>query len=517
MEAKGNILYLECNSGISGDMTVAALLDLGADRKVLKEALRSIPIHGFRVKISRVKKAGLDVCDFQVILDEAHENHDHDMEYLFGDEYSHGGQEHSRPHEQPHSHDHPHTHDHPHSHPHEYSHPHEHRGLPEILRIIEQTDMTEEAKKTAERIFRILAKAEAKAHGLPENEVHFHEVGALDSIVDIISTAVCLDNLGVTECIVPVLCEGCGTIRCQHGILSVPVPAVLNIVQENHLELSITDIKGELVTPTGAAIVAAVRTADKLPKSFRIAATGMGGGKREYERPSILRAMLIEELSETVNPEKSDGIDENESSEKNRREKKTDTVNKNDSCVENMEIAEDKGDGDVIYKLETNIDDCSGEVLGYVMDRLLEAGARDVHYIPVYMKKNRPAYQLNVICKEEQIPEMERIIFMETTTIGIRRQRMERTVLRRRSLEVLTEQGNAVVKECLLPDHKGIRYYPEYDSVAELSRASGKPFREMYHLILEQCRKEKPGHGKKRAEKGLKVRKFWKRKYEDLT
>lgn len=501
VNTKGNILYLECNSGISGDMAVAALLDLGADREVLKKALKSIPIHGFRIKISRVKKAGLDVCDFHVILDHDYENHDHDMEYLFG-------KGHSRDEQSFHEEEHPHSgHD-------LQGADHAHRNLSEILRIIEQTDMTEGAKETAERIFRILAAAEAKAHGLPEDEVHFHEVGAVDSIVDIISAAVCLDNLGVAECIVPVLCEGTGTIRCQHGILSVPVPVVVNIAQAHQLELSITDSKGELVTPTGAAIVAAVRTADSLPKSFRIVKTGMGGGKREYERPSILRAMLIEKLVETVDEEKVDESDRNGKKGKYSADRETNMVNMSDNSVKN---GKNKDDMDVIYKLETNIDDCSGEVLGYVMDRLLEAGARDVHYMPVYMKKNRPAYQLNVICKEGQIPELESIIFTETTTIGIRRQRMERSVLPRRSLEVLTEQGNAVVKECRLPDHKGVRYYPEYDSVVELCKASGKPFREMYHLIVEQCRQSGSGHEKKKAATGLKVRRFWRRKYEELS
>lgn len=515
MEKNKNTLYLECNSGISGDMTVAALLDLGADREVLKNTLKSIPVNGFRIKISRVKKAGLDVCDFHVILDEAHENHDHDMAYLFGEE-------HDRHHEEKHVHDHEEEHSHnekcesagahihsikEHSvhvgkgsghahhqdiHGHTHHHNHEHRGLPEILHIIDHTDMTEGARDIAVRIFRILAKAEAKAHGLPENEVHFHEVGAVDSIVDIISVAVCLDDLGVTECIVPGLCEGTGTIRCQHGIMSVPVPAVLNIVQEHQLKLSVTDIKGELVTPTGAAIVAAVKTADHLPKSFRVVKTGMGGGKRAYESPGILRAMLIEDLSEPVNwnsddiTEKADKNGENGGEIKGTADRnigETDMVNRND-----MNVEKDDLDGrDVIYKLESNIDDCSGEVLGYVIDRLLEAGARDVHYMPVYMKKNRPAYQLNVICKKEQISELENIIFSETTTIGIRRQEMERSVLLRRSIEIMTEFGGAKVKECRLPNDGGVRYYPEYDSVAELCRRSGKPYREVYHLIVELC------------------------------
>lgn len=505
MEKQKNILYLECNSGISGDMTVAALLDLGADREVLKKALKSIPIHGFRIKISRVKKAGLDVCDFHVILDEAHENNDHDMEYLFGEGHVHA-EEHGHIGEGP-NHDHrSEAHDHHHDHVH---HHHEHRGLPEILHIIEHTDMTEGARKTAVRIFKILAKAEAKAHGLPENEVHFHEVGAVDSIVDIISVAVCLDDLGVTECIVPGLCEGTGTIRCQHGIMSVPVPAVLNIVQEHQLRLSVTDIRGELVTPTGAAIAAAVKTADHLPKSFRVIKTGMGGGKRTYEIPSILRAMLIEDLSESVNQNSDDNAEKMDKNGKISGGAKkaadgsigeTDMVNRND-----MNVEKDNLDGrDVIYKLESNIDDCSSEALGYVMDRLLEAGARDVHYMPVYMKKNRPAYQLNVICKKEQIPELENIIFAETTTIGIRRQKMERSVLPRRSMEIMTDLGGAKVKECRLPKDGEVRYYPEYDSVAKLCRTSGKSYQEVYHLIAEQCKTEKGGSKKRAEKKGLK-------------
>ena len=153
--------------------------------------------------------------------------------------------------------------------------------------------MTENAKKTALRIFGILAEAEGKAHNVPADQVHFHEVGAVDSIVDIVSTAVCLDNLEITDVIVPVLHEGCGTVRCQHGILPVPVPAVVNVVNENHLNMKITDVEGELVTPTGAAIAAAIKTKDQLPKEFAIQKTGIGAGKRQYECPGILRAMFI--------------------------------------------------------------------------------------------------------------------------------------------------------------------------------------------------------------------------------
>ena len=263
----GKTLYLECYSGISGDMTVAALLDLGADRDVLEKALYSLPIGGFHIEISRVKKSGLDACDFNVILN--HDNHDHDMEYLHGK-------------------------DHEYSHIHEHSHPHEHRGMREITEIIQGSAMTDKAKKMALHVFDVLAHAESKAHGVPVEEVHFHEVGAIDSIVDIAAIAVCMDNLDITDVIVPVLYEGTGFVRCQHGQIPVPVPAVARIAEDHHLKLKITDIQGELVTPTGAAVVAAFCTSEKLPEDFSILKSGLGAGKREYRCPGILRAMLIQ-------------------------------------------------------------------------------------------------------------------------------------------------------------------------------------------------------------------------------
>ena len=283
-----NTLYWECYSGISGDMAVASLLDLGADEKVLCEALQSLPVSGFQIKISRVKKNGLDACDFDVIVDKKHENHDHDMGYLHGkhgDIHGHEEQKHGNHDHEEHMHE-EHTHE---------EHSHEQRGMIEIMDIIRVAEITEGARKIAGRIFEILAAAEAKAHQVPVEKVHFHEVGAVDSIVDIVAVAVCLDNLGIDEVVVPVLYEGKGFVRCQHGLLPVPVPAVANITADHHLKVHTTDVEGELVTPTGAAIVAAVRTSSQLPKQYTIRKIGLGAGKRQYECPGIVRAMLIEE------------------------------------------------------------------------------------------------------------------------------------------------------------------------------------------------------------------------------
>ena len=417
----GKTLYLECYSGISGDMTVAALLDLGADRKVLENVLKSLPVQGFHTHINSVRKSGIDACDFDVVLDEAHQNHDHDMEYLHGNcaEHVHAENHHHEDHCE------------------DY---HEHRGMKEIREIINEAVMTDRARETALGIFEILARAEAKAHHVPVEEVHFHEVGAVDSIVDIVSAAVCLDNLDVTDVIVPVLYEGCGTVRCQHGILPIPVPAVANIVCAHQLNLKITSVKGELVTPTGAAIVAAIRTREKLPMHFTIEKIGIGAGKRQYECPGILRAMII-------------GTEDREQ--------------------------------DCIVKLETNVDDCTGEMLGFVMEKLFTAGARDVNYTPVFMKKNRPAWLLTVLCGEEDVDEMERILFQETTTIGIRRVKMERSVLPREKKEIMTPLGIVDVKVCTIDGKK--EYYPEYDSLVRICRESGISYQEAYHMAVEAC------------------------------
>lgn len=498
----GKTLYLETSSGISGDMFVAAMIDLGADPEALERALNSIPADGFMVEISSVKKSGIACCDFNVILDAAHENHDHDMAYLYGPapvssaapqeeaHHCHGCEEEEAHHchchedeeehhchchedeEEHHCHCHEeeeahhchcheeeeahHCHCHEeeeghhchchgeegHHHAHHYDHGHHHHGrhLAEILDIIDATDMTDSAKALAGKMFRIVAEAESLAHHMPLEEVHFHEVGAIDSIVDIIAAAVTFDSLGITDVIIPCLTEGRGTVRCQHGVLPVPVPATMNIIEAYDMPLTIMEAKGEYVTPTGAAIAAAICTTHQLPKAFRIVRTGLGAGKRAYtERTNILRAYLIEGNA--------------------------------------MEEGKDE-----IVKLETDIDDSTGEALGYTIDRLMQAGALDVHYSPVYMKKNRPAWELTVICKKNRMEELEDIIFKETTTIGIREfPSVMRSILRRNQKQVETPFGIAEVKEVALPGER--RFYPEYESVKAIAEKEHLPFAEVYHLV----------------------------------
>ena len=277
-------LVLDAQTGISGDMTVAALLDLGADFQKLQTVLKSLPDQQFQISVSRVTKSALNACDFKVTLTNGADNNDHDMNYLFGDACE-MHQKHS------HSHNHGHEHEHGHNHYHDHGashHHHEHRHLSDIFRILEQTVATDQAKSLAKRIFTIVAEAESKAHGVPIEEVHFHEVGALDSIVDILSVAVLIDDLDIDRVIVTALGEGYGEIRCQHGILPVPVPAVSHIAESYGLTFSRIDCKGEFVTPTGAAIVAALKTSDELPNHYKILKSGLGAGKRDYSRPSLI-------------------------------------------------------------------------------------------------------------------------------------------------------------------------------------------------------------------------------------
>ena len=425
----GNTLYLDCQTGIAGDMLVAALLDLGGEsaQERLLQMLGELSLEGFSPAVTRVKKAGIDCCDFDVKLDAAHENHDHDMAYLHGSG------------EALHDHD------------------HDHRGLAEVEQIIDGAPLSEHAREFARKAFRILAQAEAKAHGLPLDQVHFHEVGAVDSIVDVLSAAFLIDALDIERAIVPTLTDGHGTIRCQHGIIPVPVPATLNICIAHGLPLTSSSVEGELVTPTGAALVAALEPEFSLPERYAIRAVGLGAGKRAYERPSILRAMIIEELGEAGMPA--------------GHEPRPALSAETDAPAR-------------IVKLECDIDDASPEILAYAAERLREAGAREVHWLPIFCKKGRPAYQLQVIVEPADVSTMEQIVLSETTTIGIRRQQMERTCLPRAIETVETPWGEVAVKTVCLSDGTQ-RTTPEYEACARIAREEGIALQTVMDTVRE--------------------------------
>lgn len=394
---ENKLLYLEGASGISGDMTVAALLDLGASREKLDAVLKSMNLEGFEYQVSRKSSYGIAGTDFDVIL------HDH----------------------------------HHHEHEHGHEHHHEHRNLDDVCAVIDRGTMTDGARELAKKIFRIVAEAESKAHGVPVSEVHFHEVGAIDSIVDIVSAAVLIDDLGIRECVVTGLAEGSGYVHCQHGDLPVPVPAVLNIAQAHGIALRTATANGEMVTPTGIAIAAAIRTRDRLPAEYKIEKTGIGLGKRDFGRANILRAMILEE---TVDPEQ-------------------------------------------MYVLETNIDDATGETLGLALEKLMAAGASDAHFLPCFMKKNRPAYLLRVIAAAPEIPALERILFESTTTIGMRKLPVDRICMDRKNRTVKLPFGTVSVKRCTW--NGVVRNYPEYESVRALAERTGKEFQLVFALAKQ--------------------------------
>ena len=394
---ENKLLYLEGASGISGDMTVAALLDLGANREKLDAVLKSMNLEGFEYQVSRKSSYGIAGTDFDVIL------HDH----------------------------------HHHEHEHEHGHHHEHRNLDDVCAVIDRGTMTDGARELAKKIFRIVAEAESKAHGVPVSEVHFHEVGAIDSIVDIVSAAVLIDDLGIRECVVTGLAEGSGYVHCQHGDLPVPVPAVLNIAQAHGIALRTATANGEMVTPTGIAIAAALRTRDRLPAEYKVEKVGIGLGKRDFGRANILRAMILEE---TLDPEQ-------------------------------------------MYVLETNIDDATGEALGLALEKLMAAGASDAHFLPCFMKKNRPAYLLRVIAAAPEIPALERIIFESTTTIGMRKLPVDRTCIDREIRTVELPFGTVSVKRCTW--NGVVRNYPEYESVRALAERTGKEFQLVFALAKQ--------------------------------
>ena len=393
-------LYLECNSGISGDMTAAALLDLGADQKGLYQALESLGVDGYRLECGRIVKQGIRAYDFNVILDS----------------------------------------DDPHIHSHGHSHEHSHRNLADVTEIIQRGKLTPQAKELALAIFKRVALAEAKVHGKPLEEVHFHEVGAIDSIIDIVTAAFCIDNLGIEKVYCSPLSEGTGMVRCAHGLMPVPAPATAEIAAAGGLSLQITEEQGEMVTPTGAAIAAELSHGEKIPGPFRILKTGYGAGKKEFIRANLLRVHLVE--------------------------------------------LEDLKTEDTVCELLCNLDNMTGEQLGFAMERLWDAGALDVWFTSIQMKKNRPGVLLSVLCPPEKTEEITDCILRHTGTLGVRRREMTRKIMKREISQVGTPYGPVEVKRGILGDLKKVS--AEYESARRTAIAADVPIKKVYHAAEQE-------------------------------
>ncbi len=399
-------LYFDCSSGISGNMTLAALTEIIGDENYLIEELKKLHIDGYTIKISKKIKNGITGTHVDVNLTHQHE--------------------HSHVHEE-------HNHHHKHEHIHEEHH-HEHRNLHDVYEMIDNSSIDEESKALAKRIFTRVAKAESKVHNKPLEEVHFHEVGAIDSIIDIVGTAILINKIHPDKIISSVVNDGHGFIECAHGAMAVPVPATSEIFANSNVEFKQIDIDTELVTPTGAAIIAELSSEFTTLPTMKIEKIGWGAGTKDLKIPNILKVYY-------------------------------------------GEMQEEK---QKIVVMETNIDDCSGEILGYTEELLFKDGALDVFYTPIFMKKNRPAYRLTVVCKETDLLKLQAIIFKETTTIGIRYRYEYRTELEREQILIDTKYGTVKAKKVI---NNGETYiYPEYESVKELAEKNGIPLKEVYQL-----------------------------------
>lgn len=430
-------LYLDGSCGISGDMTVAALLGLGASREKMDAAIAGLGLEGVHVHVENSKSYSIAGLSFAVHV------HGHDADHVHSHEE--GYVEHCETKD-----DRRKTKE-----CHEGHHHHEHRHLSEVYEILDRAAnagaVTPRALETAKKIFRIIAEAEVKAHGVSVEEVHFHEVGAVDSIVDILAVAVLADDLGIENCIVTGLNEGSGFVETQHGMLPIPVPAVAHIAEAAGIALHITETKGEMVTPTGAGIVAALRTSESLPASYKILKSGVGLGKRDFGRANFLRAQIIEDSA-------------------------------GDKCGDATSDTTGSAALDCnVFQIEANIDDSTPEELGYAMDKLFEAGARDVHFIPCYMKKNRMGTLLCALADSEHLAAVEKAIFLHTSTVGVRRFPVERTCMARSIFEVETEFGKVRVKRSVLGDIEKVK--PEFDDLKALADKAGVPIREIQKAV----------------------------------
>ncbi|MCI9092191.1 MAG: nickel pincer cofactor biosynthesis protein LarC [Coprobacillus sp.] len=395
------VLYFDCSSGISGNMTLGALLELCDDSQYLENELNKLHIDGYHMHISKTKKNGITGTYVDVHLEHHHEHH----------------------------------HEHSHHHGHHHHHHHEHRNLFDVNKIIDESDINENAKELSKKIFMRVALAESKVHNETLENVHFHEVGAIDSIVDIVGTAILIHYLNPDKIYSSVVNDGYGFIECAHGTISVPVPATSEIFAASDVITRQIDIDTELVTPTGAAIIAELAETYGSMPLMNVKQVGWGCGSKDLKIPNVLKVSFG-------------------------------TI--------------DTPFNDVIV-METNIDDCSGEILGYTMEMLFENGALDAFFTPIYMKKNRPAYRLTVVCYEDNLKELQAIIFKQTTTIGIRYRYEQRTILEREIVDMDTKYGKVKAKKVVFDGET--YYYPEYEDLKRISQEKNIPLKNIYHMI----------------------------------
>ena len=432
-------LYLDLGSGISGDMFIGALIDLGVEARQLEQELEKLQIEGYHLHVSRGHKASIAGVKFDVHLESEHH---HEPAH-----HGHHGHEHGHSHAP--GHDHAHSHDHPHSH----SHPHaDERTFTRIRELITGSRLSAWVKQKSVAIFQRIAEAEGRVHGLPPEQVHFHEVGAVDSIVDIVGACIGLELLGKPRVLASPVVEGTGWIHCAHGRFPIPAPATLAILGARGIALSQCDEPNELVTPTGAALLAELVETFGPMQSVVAEKIGFGLGTRDNKtRPNVLRAVLWEAKTEGQGFDPGAGAHDWET--------------------------------DTIAVLETNLDDINAEILGCFLEKALAAGALDVFHTPIQMKKSRPGVLLTVLCATADADRFSELLLRETSAFGVRRHTAERRKLRREFVSVQTPRGEVTVKVGRL-DGAVLQAAPEYESCRKLAGQANVPVKVVYEAAL---------------------------------
>lgn len=452
-------LYLDIFSGISGDMFIGALLDLGVDAHKLARQIEKLKLDGFHLHVAQDERQGIAGIKFDVHLADEHDHKHHHDDCC-------GGHEHGK-HEPSHAHDHHHhAHEHGHEHQHEHGNPeHSHddsRNFAEIKKLINKSKLSPWVKKKSIAVFQRIADAEGKIHGKPASEVHFHEVGAVDSIVDIVGGCIALEMLGKPRVIASPVVEGTGWIRCAHGRFPIPAPATLAILGARRIGVTQCDEPNELITPTGAALLAEFAESFEPMTSIVAEKIGFGLGTRENKtRPNVLRAVLGTQS-------KVSGL-----------KSKVGHAHAHDSVSRTTHHASLDWEVDRIAVLETNLDDINAEILGGFVEAALAAGALDVFHTPIQMKKNRPGVLLTVLCAEADADKFSELMLRETTAFGVRRTIAERRKLKREFVTVKIKFGPVTVKLGKL-DGKVVQAAPEFESCKKLAAQKKVPLRQVY-------------------------------------
>ena len=456
-------LYLDIFSGISGDMFIGALIDLGVDAHKLERELGKLKLDGYHLHVGRQERQGIAGVKFDVHL--AHE-HDHHHGHAHGHAHDHlhdheHGHEHHHHEEPGHSHDHQHHAEHdPHGHD-DHDHTHEDsRNFTDIRKLITRSKLSPWVKKKSIAVFQRIADAEGKIHGKPASEVHFHEVGAVDSIVDIVGACIGLEMLGKPRVIAAPVIEGTGWIRCAHGRFPIPAPATLAILGARHIPITQCDEPNELITPTGAALLAEFAEIFETMSGIAAERIGFGLGTRENQtRPNVLRAVLGAQAK----------------------------VQGPKSKVAAAVRSKLDWETDRIVVLETNLDDVSGEVLGAFVELALQAGALDVFHTPIQMKKNRPGVLLTVLCAEAEGDKFAEMVLRETTAFGVRRTIAERRKLQREFTTVKTQFGAVKVKLGRL-NGAVVQAAPEFESCRQVAAKAKVPLKQVYSAALKTAK-----------------------------